>query len=257
MHKRHTLRGIAAWALLGWGAWVQAAQIDLQLATDWSEGHYGDASPTHIRQYTVSARHRSASGVAEIDVPWVKVQASSPQGAALPGQVGIQQATAQGLGDIWLRWTWEARALSADSAGLDLSFKLKTATGDAEQGLGTGATDLALQAGSSLRASPSTLLFGHLGWRHTGDPAGFTPYKNPFYAELGWQQALGPAWDVGAYVDARQAIGRLGPLKELTLYGAWKRGTGSGSQKIQGYVTRGFARASPQWTGGLVARHRF
>jgi hypothetical protein len=82
---------------------------------------------------------------------------------------------------------------------------------------------------------------------------GYKPYANPWYGELGLQSNQWSPWTLGMYGSARQATGRLGPLKEVTAFTSVRLG----SQTIQAYVTRGLARASPAWAIGMGVGHRF
>jgi hypothetical protein len=106
--------------------------------------------------------------------------------------------------------------------------------------------------GSKLITS-SALVFGHLGYRHTGDVAGQKPYRNPFYAEAGLQARHSQHIEYGTYYSTRQAIGRLGPLQEWTGFTNWR----NKSFKIAFYLTRGLSQASPEWAAGLSTRKRF
>ena len=82
---------------------------------------------------------------------------------------------------------------------------------------GVRGPDVALQLDLDQAAAGAQWL-AHLGWRHTGDPAGFRPYRNPWYGGVGVQRALSPAWELGAGIDWREPIGRLGPLGEATVH---------------------------------------
>jgi hypothetical protein len=250
-----------AWALLMRGPACAAQgepdppaerRFDLQLAFEQSRGDYGDPFATRIRATTLVGRYRGEKWSAAIEVPWLDVR-SAGGGAALPGTVGEGSSSVErGLGDIWLRLSTELREFSAKGVGLDLTLKVKTATGSLDRGLGSGGTDVALQL-EGLKALGAWTGFGHVGWRRTGDVAGFRPYRDPWYVEFGGLTALTPSVEAGAYWSGRQAIGRLGPVRELTLYGAWR----GGSQRLQLYVTRGFATASAQYAVGVAVRHRF
>ena len=104
-----------------------------------------------------------------------------------------------------------------------------------------------------MRALGPLRAFGHIGYRETGDVKGFRPYYNPWFGELGAVIPLTVTTEVGTYYSGREALGRLGPLKELTIYSAWR----GESQRVQLHLTRGFATASPDWALGITVRHRF
>lgn len=227
-------------------------RIDLQLAFEHSRGDYGDPQSTRINATTLTGRYRAETWSVAIEVPWLEVR-SAGDGAALPGTVGRGDSSAErGLGDVWLKFSTELREFTAERTGLDLTLKFKTASGSLERGLGSGATDVAVQL-EALRALGAWTAFGHVGWRRTGDVPGFRPYRDPWYGEAGALRALSPALEAGAYWSGRQALGRLGPVRELTLYGAWR----GGPQRVQVHLTRGLATASPEIALGLTLRHRF
>jgi hypothetical protein len=226
-------------------------RFDLQLAFEQSRGHYGDVFPTRIRATTLVARYRGEKWSAAVELPWLDVR-SEGDGAALPGTVGEGGSVERGLGDVWLRLSTELRELTAESAGLDLTLKLKTRTGAVERGLGSGGTDVALQL-EWLKALGAWTGFGHVGWRRTGDVPGYRPYRDPWYAELGALTATSSRTEAGVYWSGREAIGRLGPVREITVYGAWR----GASQRLQLHLTRGLATASPQYAVGVTVRHRF
>lgn len=224
-------------------------QIDLRIAQERSQGRYGEASRTTIDQTTLAARWHGAGWWIDVQLPWLRVH--NPGGSGLPEANGAGGSRVQGLGDVW--WRGRLALREADAwPGLDLVLKLKLATGDADRGLGTGGRDVALQLDLDHNADGAQWL-AHLGWRHTGDPAGFRPYRNPWYGGVGVQRALSPAWELGAGIDWREAIGRLGPLGEATLHLAWR----DGAQRWQLHLTRGWERASPDVALGLTWRQRF
>lgn len=239
----------AAQALTEQGA---TDHLDLQIASEWSQGRYGDTTATRIQQTSLTTRYRAERWQVDVDTPWLRV--SNPVDPTVaPSGTASATSTQSGLGDIWLKLSWEMQPLSHQSPGLDLVLKHKTNTGDVNRGLGTGGRDWALQANGSMLIAQGYMLFGHVGHRRTGDVPGYKPYGNPWYGELGVQGKAAAHTHLGTYYSTRQAIGPLGPVKELTAYCSW----GDGSTRMQAYATRGMAAASPDWAAGLIARQRF
>lgn len=223
--------------------------VDVQIASEWSQGQYGDTHVTRTQQTTLTTRYRGDRWQVDVDMPWLRVK-SPADPALLPGSASSTQS---GLGDVWLKLSWEMVPLAHHAPGLDLVLKHKTSTGETQRGLGTGGRDWALQLDGSLLLGQGYMLFGHLGHRRTGDVPGYKPYRNPRYGELGIQGQAASHVDVGSYYTTRQAIGMLGPVKELTAYCSWH----DASTRMQAYATRGMATASPDWAAGLIARQRF
>lgn len=228
-----------------------SGRFDVQLAHEQSRGRYGESSTTRIDNTSLTLRYRAARWMAQVQIPWVTVRTDAVSGG-LPGTVRSGASVEQGLGDIWLSATWEAQEFTREQIGIDLTLKVKTRSGDVDRGLGTGGTDVAAQV-AVLQAIGKTVAFGHVGYRRTGDVPGFTPYRDPWYAEMGGFVPLTDRVEAGAYYDYRGPIGRLGPLSELTSYLALRMG----ERRLQAYVTRGFERASPAWALGLIVRQRF
>jgi hypothetical protein len=225
--------------------------FDLQLTVEQSRGDYAEESTTRIRTAALVVRYRSERWVAEVQLPWV--EAFSDQGnGGLPDTVGRGGSRERGLGDIWLKAGLELRELSREQTGIDLTFKLKTRSGNFDRGLGTGATDLAGQIELTKMVGQLTL-FGHVGYRITGDVSGAPAYRDPWYGELGASWRLGERLEAGAFVDAREPIGRLGSARDATLYTALR----DGRQRVELYVSRGFADASADVAVGLTWRTRF
>lgn len=261
MKKHLWITYSAMFALLMTGITAQAQtetataednHIDVQIGTEWSRGTYGETTTTRIQSTSLTLRYRTPSWIFSAEVPWLRIQGDTS--AALPDTIGTStSANTSGMGDIWLKVSHELTPLTTDNIGLDLTVKIKTASGDVNKGLGSGATDIAMQLEGSKMITSSVLMFGQVGYRNTGDVAGQRPYGNPFYAEAGIQAKHNQHHEYGTYYSTRQAIGRLGALQEWTGFASWH----DKSYKIEFYVTRGLSQASPEWAAGLTTRKRF
>ncbi len=231
---------------------AQDNHIDVQVGTEWSRGTYGETTTTSIQSTSLTLRYRTPTWIFSAEVPWLRIQGDTS--AALPDTIGTSNsANTSGMGDIWLKASHELTPLTTENTGLDLTVKIKTASGDVNKGLGSGATDIAMQLEGSKMITSSALLFGQVGYRYTGDVAGQRPYGNPIYAEAGIQARHSQHYEYGTYYSTRQAIGRLGALQEWTGFASWR----DKSYKIEFYVTRGLSQASPEWAAGLTTRKRF
>ena len=227
-----------------------SGDLDVVLSHEHSRGGYGERTRTTIDQTTLTLRYRRERWLWEVQVPRLRV--ADPASAGLPETFGAGRPVETDIGDIWLKVGYELVPAAQGTTGIDLGAKLKTKTGDPQRGLGTGGIDEALQV-EFTRPFRSWTSFGHVGWRNTGDVAGFTPYKNPWYAEFGAFTPLTKSVEAGGFADVRQRIGRLGPVRELTLYTSVK----SGDWRMQFYLTRGFATASPDLALGVSLRRRY
>ncbi|MCC2675658.1 MAG: hypothetical protein K0R58_2605 [Ramlibacter sp.] len=225
--------------------------IDVSLSHESSSGRYGQASRTRIGQTTLGLRYRASTWWAELEIPWIEVR--DPAGASLPDVAGGGVATVErGLGDAWIKGGIELVPAGDDATGVELVAKFKTRTGDAARGLGTGGTDWAFQL-EFFRPVGAWGLFGHAGFRITGDVEGARAYRDPLYAELGVSRRFSRTWDGGTYLTVREAVGALGPVREATVFAAYS----AGAWRHQLYLTRGLSRASPDLALGLGVRRRF
>ncbi|TDP88121.1 hypothetical protein EV672_101265 [Aquabacterium commune] len=218
--------------------------IDLQLAFENATGRYGEAKSSGIRQTTLSTRYRKGNWLLGLDAPWLQIQDRAPD---------ADHPRAEGVGDVVLRLTRTLRDLDTRGPGIDITTKVKTRTGNAGLGLGSGATDVSLQIDGTQLLSRSTLLFGHIGKRETGDLPGRKPFKDPWYAEAGFQTRWANQHDAGVYHSVRGRIGALGPLREWTAFA----GTRVDAMRFQVYLSHGVSRASADWAAGMIGRYRF
>ncbi|MFO1325822.1 MAG: hypothetical protein U1F56_00570 [Rubrivivax sp.] len=246
-----SVRG-GVWLLLAVAAPAAHAGLDLQLAEEHSRGTYGEAAPTRIVSRTAMLRWRGELWMAQLELPWLEVRNDSGD-AALPERSGRGGSTVEhGWGDAWLRLGATLVEAAAGRPGVDLVARFKAANGSAARGLGSGARDWALQVEVMQRFGGVTV-FGELGRRRTGDLPGARPLHDPWFAELGASLQPLPGLDIGLYHDARERIGRLGPLHETTAYAAWR----GGDHRVQLHATRGWTLASADHALGLTWRLRW
>lgn len=231
------MRSALAWVpalALAAHAGAEPPRLRLELGYERSMGSLGELQAEHLDQLALSLRAERAGWTWGLEVPTLRRR--DPDG------------TAAGLGDVVLRLGRELLPLQQDSWGLDLGFKLKSATGDAVRGLGTGKVDTLLQLEWARVLGGGWLAFGELGYRVTGNPPGRAPLANPWHLELGLQS---PWWNdrqFGAFAHGRQAVSRLGPRAEVTVYGQQRWG----DQQARLHLTRGNGRGSSDWALGLA-----
>lgn len=230
---------------------VPPDHIDVQLTVEQSRGDYAEPSTTRIRTAALVVRYRGERWAGEVQVPWVEV-ASDQAAGGLPDSAGRGGSRERGLGDIWLKGGIELREFTGERTGIDLVLKLKTRSGNVDRGLGSGGTDIAGQLELTKVTGP-LMLFGHAGYRVTGDVAGAPAYRDPWYGEIGASWRASERLEAGAFVDLREPLGRLGSSGDLTLYTAWREGR----QRVELYVSRGFADESADVAVGLTLRTRF
>jgi hypothetical protein len=264
--RRVATPGAVAWLLalftMAGPAASAAAEshTDVQIAVEVSRAADGAGGRLSMLVVPLVLRHRQGPWTFQVEAPLVRIDSvesvvpgigsidARPSGT---GAASTRQRDA-GLGDVWFKLSRELRIAGPGMTGVDLTVKLKAATGDVDRGLGSGGTDVALQL-EGLHAVGAFTWFGHVGYRRTGDLAGYAPYRDPWYGEVGSLYRASSTCEHGLLYSHRQAIGRLGALGETTAFSACR----FGAQRVQLYLTRGLQPASPQWALGLLVRQRF
>ena len=143
---------------------------------------------------------------------------------------------------------------SADkTAGIGLTGRLKFATGDEKQALGTGSTDTGMQLEGFRRVDRNTL-FGAIGYTWFG-ASPIAQFQNAANFGVGASHRLDSSDLLGIAFDARQA-GSPAPaaLRELSAF--WTHPIDR-SWRTQLYAMKGFATGSPDWGAGLNAAYAF
>lgn len=216
---------------------------------DYSSGKYGTADTTTILYAPITMQARAgflairvSSGWMEIDGTGVIAGIDGP--IVLPG--GGTTNHTSGLADT----TIQARFLLSSGLnfpGVELIGKVKLPTGDKDKALGTGETDYAAQI-DMFQAFGATMLFGTLGYKVYGDPAGIDLDNVP-YGCAGLSFKASPAWSFGGSLDWRQAITSSSSDKlELTPFAKFRF---ADDWSVMAYVDAGLADGSPDWGAGL------
>lgn len=222
------------------------AGLDVGLSLDYANGALRDLSATRALTTTLVTRYNTPEWQFGIDLPYLVLEEAMPPGSA------TANTKVRGWGDVGIKVRRTLWASTQPAQGVDLTLKVKTKTGNAERGLGTGGTDVALQL-EGYRAHRNWLFFGHIGQRKTGDSSVLPPASNPVFTEMGVQKRWGQGTHVGLFHNYRQANGRSGALSEATVFYQTKVAT----DVVQLSVTKGFTDASPNWGVGVAYTVRF
>lgn len=225
-------------AALAQGRWTLSSGLD------YSTGLYGESTPTRVRYLPVSGKYETGEWLFKLTVP--RLEIDGPGMAAITGTSA--RGRASGLGDVVAScahtlWQSPDRRLFVDLGG-----KVKWATASASQGLGTGENDYALYA-DVLRSFTQLSLLGSLGYRVMGDTAD-TDFANVWYGSVGAGWQLDARHSLGMMFDWRQASSATsGMQREYTLFHTWRLDE---TYKLQTYLVKGHATASPDWGGGVA-----
>jgi hypothetical protein len=236
----------------------EAPRTSVAVGAEYSTGKFGGTETTDTLYIPVVIRHETGPWVLKATVPWLRITgpANVIGGGAdrvvLPG-ASTGRRTESGLGDIVLSGFYNVLDERKGGLGLDVGAKVKLPTADDQKGLGTGELDYAAQM-DFFKPFDATTLFGSIGYRVYGDPAG-TTLKDVFYTSIGASYRMSSQQSVGVAYDYRPAIvDGGGKVSEATLF--WSNRL-SPQWKLQLYGVIGFADASPDAGIGALLERRF
>ena len=241
-------------------------EFSLGSGLNYSSGTYGGSSSTHILTIPLTARYESEPWTFRATVPYLhitgpsavfpgvgRVENRSILDNVLRGRTQNDRRTVSGIGDSTASATYTVYSGAASRSGLGLTGKLKFATGDETQGLGTGSNDAAFQIEGFQQIDRNTL-FGAIGYTMFGDSP-ITQFENVGNFGVGATHRTDEGEVVGIAFDARQAGSPApAPLRELT--GFWTHKVDR-NWRTQAYLLKGFARGSPDWGAGISAAYAF
>ena len=247
-----------------------AAEGEFSLGTglNYTSGTYGGSTSTKILTIPFNARYDNGPWTFKATLPYLHitgVRAVYPgvgrvDNGTLDNLLGVprnrsqtETHTASGMGDATVAATYTLYSGGANRSGIGLTGKLKFATGDEKQGLGTGSNDASVQVEGFQQVDRNTL-FGAIGYTMFGDSP-ITQFENVGNFGLGAMHRTDGGDLIGLAFDARQAGSPApAPLRELT--GFWTHKVDR-NWRTQAYVLKGFARGSPDWGAGLSAAYVF
>lgn len=235
--------------------------FSLSAGMEYSTGHYGNQETTDIQYFPITGKYQAGSVILKLMVPYVSITGPANV-VGTPGNVmqigtaggGVsERRSASGQGDVVATGSYNAYQNAANGLLLDLTGKVKFATADDTQGLGTGKNDFSIQT-DAVKQRGAWMLFGSLGWRKMGDPDG-TDFKDPWFGSMGVGYAMNAATQLGAAYETRQSVINGGAkLSELTLFASYRLVPG---YTLQGYAIKGFADGSPGRGAGAVLNRHF
>lgn len=255
------MRSLLAVLALGLAPAALAADAELALGTGlhYTTGKYGGSERTDILTIPLTARYDRDAWTFRAFVPYLRITGENDVVPGLGrvdrgprrGRAGDRSSVA-GLGDSTLSATYNVYGAGSRS-GLGLTGKVKLATGDEQQGLGTGSNDLSFQV-EPFQQLERVTVFGAVGYTVFGD----SPFGNlESVANLGagLSQRTDSGDTIGATLDLRQG-GSPGPAPQRELTGFWNHRIDR-LWRTQAYLLKGFARGSPDWGAGVSAAYVF
>jgi hypothetical protein len=241
---------------------ADGGELSLGAGLNYSTGTYGTSTSTDIVSIPFTARYDRGPWIFKLIVPYLYISGS---GDVIPGLGRVNNSNSRGRGkggvsesvsgpgDTIVAATYNAYYDSASKLGLGLTGRLKLPTGDADRGLGTGATDESVQV-DLYKTYDRVTLFGDLGYTFFGSSQ-FIQLQNAFNYGVGASYKLNAADSAGLSLDGRQPVTSGGPpQRELTAF--WTHRVDK-AWKAQAYVLFGLADGSPDWGAGISAAYAF
>ena len=241
-----------------------AAESDLSvsLGAEYTNGNYGTGADTTIWYFPLSFSYGSEVTTFSVTVPYLIVEGpgnvtptvgDTPRGMSpgmgamqvvRPGNAASTTRRNSGLGDIVLSGSVRLVAEASAQPRVDLIGKIKLATANEDDNLGTGENDYSVQV--DLEKGD---FFGYVGYRVYGDPPGIN-LDNVAYGLIGLSRPLDKGARAGVTLYAQQAAA-AGTDDQLELSLFLSRKFGKGNQ-LHPYVVFGFADGSPDWGVGVT-----
>jgi hypothetical protein len=215
------------------GAQAQRAaereQLLLGAGAHYSQGDYGTGITTRITAITFTGRYDTGRWTFRGTVPYLSISGSE---AVVPGFGRLEgapagESSASGLGDVTLSATYEAYYDAKTQFGIDLTGKIKLATADPDERLGTGEHDLGVAA-EIYKSFGRLTVFAGIGYTQFGTTPRLTVDGATNYM-LGASYRLDERDSVGVSFDERERLASGAPPQdEMTLFfsrrieGGWR-----------------------------------
>lgn len=247
----------AAWIAAGVAATSAALAQEFSVGSGihYSTGTYGESSSTQIVSIPLTARYDMDAWTFKAVVPWLRISGDTDVVAGA-GRVDRRRArdrrVVTGMGDSTVSATYMMYG-AGNRSGVGVGGKLKLASGDEQQGLGTGSNDVSFQV-EGFQTLERNTLFGAVGYTLFGDSP-IANFENVLNVGLGVSHRLATGDSVGLAFDARQA-GTPAPAAQRELTGFWSHRLDR-AWRMQAYLLKGFARGSPDWGTGVSAAYVF
>jgi hypothetical protein len=240
---------------LGTAALAADGTFSLGTGFNYSSGKYGGTTATDITSIPLLAKYETDAWTWKLTVPYLYVSGATGviPGIGKPGGGSTTTGTEQGLGDTTVAGTYAAYYDNANKFGVDLTGKVKLATGSRDKGLGTGANDYTAMV-ELFKVLGRTTLFGGLGYTVMGSTDTFKP-NNVYSFSVGGSYKLNDQSSVGLSYDGRERVtASASPVSEVTGFVSHKLNK---RWKSQFYLLKGLDYGSPDWGAGASVNYAF
>ena len=226
-------------------------RVTASTGVDFSRGDFGTDTESNTWYVPTSLKFELDPVFVKVTVPYVFVDGDvvivGDQPEGVDGLTGVRD----GIGDVVLSagYTYFPTGPSALPV-VSLTGKVKLATADEDEGLGTGEEDYTLQLEISKTFgwfSP----FAGVGYKFIGDPKGVS-FEDKLFASGGFSVDLGDRVDVGIVYDWAQSAVKGNPdIHELSPFASIKLGD---HFAMDPYALVGLSQAAPDWGLGMQFR---
>lgn len=227
------------------------AQTTVSVGVEYAEGKYGEPEKSTTWTAPFTIKHETGPWMLKANIPYVR---SSGTAAAGGDRFNLVKQSQEGWGDLTATVAYDVIDHGPEGLVVGIGAKAKWATADHSKDLlTTGRNDYSAFV-ELLKSFGPVSVFATLGRTKKGDPDG-TDYRNPWFSSLGASYKFSDELTAGVMHDFRQRLTPRGAqVSEMTVYVERKF---AGAYKIQFYLLRGLADASPDLAIGATLGMRF
>jgi hypothetical protein len=232
---------------------VAADNGSLKLTTgaEYITGDFGGTESVEQLYVPVTTRYTTKRYSFRLTIPYIRLTAPTgtvqSDGTIISGTGPI--ITESGMGDVIAGITYRDAFNTevASDVAIDFTAKVKFGTADADKGLGSGENDYTIQT-ELYKFVDRFMLFGILGYKFRGDPAG-VDLNDSWLAFMGGNYRLTPAFRTGLDLYYQEALfSGADDQMELSAFLGYKL---SSTKFLRSYLIKGFGDASPDWGVGV------
>jgi hypothetical protein len=228
--------------------------VQFGLGVDYSSGDYGNAQDTEILAVPLSVKIKKGDFFVRASIPYLHIKGPGSvvagDSGAVPGGTPGAVTSNDGIGDLSLAAGYSLPV--TERTFLDLSGRVKVPTASESKNLGTGTTDVTVEAALTQQFGQFSIS-ARGGRRFNGSSARF-PLHDVWQAGVGAYYQAGDM-TLGLDYDWREAsLSTASPRSELTGSLTYKL---TSQVRLQGYGYTGFTNGSPDAGGGLQLLYRF
>ena len=231
--------------------------VSLSTGFDYTRGDYGTSEDTETLYLPVTLGIETGSFIVKLTVPYLWSSGGSVIGggddAIIVGDDGVNLGSNGGLGDVVTSLTYVFYPETAALPIIELTSRVKWATGDEDKGLSTGENDYSLQLDASKSFGRLTP-FGGVGYRFIGTPSSLD-LNGALFASGGLGVRITDRLSAGAAYDWKQATtSTTTDSHEIAPYASYRI---TKHLSMNPYGVIGLSESAPDFGAGLQFAFRF